>query len=113
MNGNRSSAEKLLNGLESKKGGQLTKRSAPGHDNNRRSMDNPLDMKYILENVQSEAKNLKLLLNLKEEQISMYEAKAVNLAGENEDLVLQLEDIRTKSIELEEENCQLKSILIG
>jgi hypothetical protein len=35
-------------------------------------MGQSIDLKLMLENVQCEAKNLKLLLNLKDEQIQMY-----------------------------------------
>ena len=49
------------------------------------SVMGPDDLKYMLESVQCEAKNLKLLLNLKDEQMQIYESKAVELAQENDD----------------------------
>jgi len=46
----------------------------------------------MLENVQCEAKNLKLLLNLKDDQLQMYEAKNQDLIIENEDLQYKVDD---------------------
>jgi hypothetical protein len=65
----------------------------------------------MLESVQCEAKNLKLLLNLKDEQIQMYEAKSHEIALENNDLILQLEDSQTRQSSIEEENAYLRKLL--
>jgi hypothetical protein len=58
----------------------------------------------MLENVQCEAKNLKLLLNLKEEQLMIYETKNIELESMNESLSETMERMKAKMRNLEIDN---------
>ncbi|CDW81765.1 UNKNOWN [Stylonychia lemnae] len=77
----------------------------------KRIEDQVAELKYMLENVQCEAKNLKLLLNLKDDQIQMYDSKNQDLINENEELQYKQEDYKQKMEAFEEDNLYLKAII--
>lgn len=76
----------------------------------KRKEDELQDLKYLLENVQCEAKNLKLLLNLKDDQLHLYESKTEELQSENEEIHREMEEMRSKIEIYEEENIYLRAI---
>ena len=60
--------------------------------------------------MQCEQKNLKTLLNLKDEQLLLYENKTLDLITENEDLTIKQEELKRQAYLLEEENMYIKAV---
>lgn len=58
----------------------------------------------MLESSQCEAKNLKHLLDLKDEQVNIYETKALALENENQELTSILREAKSRDVDLSNEN---------
>ncbi|TNV85775.1 hypothetical protein FGO68_gene14002 [Halteria grandinella] len=101
--------------LNQEKGGHLSKRSIGQRDLREQSLKgeslSQLKLQYQLESSQCEVQNLKHLLDLKEEQLNIYEQKALSLENENIELKEYMAKSESKDSQQSQEIIRLKEII--